>query len=182
MPHEGMYRCNWTPAGICSFEGIEKGYVHLYRHLEDNFDMDEKVVEGGALIEYYDRTREDLRAIGSQEDFETALRHSSETYSPFSLVIKVNAKRREEHWYNGEMVSCTVRETVRFGSAWRVSKPKFSCIRAWLVDLERDGKVCKNVLEACSYGKAQIGITLMFTDDTVCRRKGVSLCSIRQTR
>lgn len=154
MPQDGMYKCNWTPTGICNFEGIDTGFLELLRRLEAYFHMDEKLDEEESLIEYYDRTKEDLRKIGSQEDFETALRHSSETYSPFSLVIKVNAKRREEHWYNGESISAArVKETVPFDAAWRVSKPKFTCIREWLIDLEQNGKVCESVAEACSYGK-----------------------------
>lgn len=152
MPRDGMYKCNWTSTGICNFEGVENGYAELYSRLDEQyFHMDEKVDEGEALIEYYDRTREDLRGIGSQEDFERALRHSSETYSPFSLVIKVNAKRREEHWYNGEAIE----QKVRFGSAWRISKPKFTCIREWLMSLERNGQVCEHVLDSCSYGKQE---------------------------
>lgn len=153
MPRNGMYKCNWTTTGSCNFEGIHTGFEELLRRLDESFHMDEKLDEEEALIEYYDRTREDLRKIGSQEDFETALRHSSETYSPFSLVVKVNAKRREEFWYNEESSAASENETVRFGAAWRVSKPKFTCIREWLIDLEQDGKVCRSIDEACSYGK-----------------------------
>lgn len=149
MPREGMYKCNWIPTGICNFEGINDGYLELYRRLDEYFHMDEKLIEEESLIEYYDRTKEDLRKIGSQEEFERALRHSSETYSPFSLVIKVNAKRRDEHWYNGESVS--TKETLPFSTTWRVSKPKFTCIREWLLNLEQNGQVCENVLSDCSY-------------------------------
>ena len=171
MPHEGMYKCNWTESGICSFEGVETGYEELYRRLDnEHFHMNEKLDEEESLIEYYDRSKEDLRRIGSQEDFERALRHSSETYSPFSLVIKVNAKRREEHWYNGEAADVTAaavsaNETVPFGRMWRVSKPKFTCVREWLISLEGEGKVCKNVLETCSYGKQfKIKYSMLNTD------------------
>ena len=138
-----MYKCHWSGSGVCHFENIENGFLELCNRLEEYFHMDQPTeVE---VIEYYDRLAETLMAIRSQDDFQTALRHSSQTYSPFSLVLKVNAVRREEHWYNGE--------SVAFDKVWRVSKPKFACIRAWLMSLEREGSVCKDISESCSYGK-----------------------------
>lgn len=143
MPKYGLYKCNWTEAGICNFERVENGYIELYSRLDEYFHMDQPLETN--LIEYYDRLAEILMSIGSQKEFETALMHSSQTYSPFSLVIKVNAVRREEHWYNGE--------SVAFNKAWRVSKPKFTCIREWLINLQENGSVCKDISESISYGK-----------------------------
>lgn len=149
MPRYGIYRCNWTEAGICNFEGIENGYTELFARLDDYFHMDQPLEVD--LIQYYDRLAETLMRIGSQGDFETALLHSSQTYSPFSLVIKVNAPRRDEHWYNGD--SEIANESVAFGTAWRISKPKFTCIREWLINLQENGQVCQDISNSISYGK-----------------------------
>ena len=46
-------------------------------------------------------------------------------FPPSPSWLKWMQKRREEHWYNGEAIE----QKVRFGSAWRISKPKFICIR-----------------------------------------------------
>ena len=137
-----MYRCHWSEAGICHFDNIESGYLELKTWLDEYFFMDQPTEEN--VIEYYDRLAETLMAINSQNDFQTALLHSSQTYSPFSLVLKVNAVRREEHWFNGD---------VAFAKVWKVSKPKFACIRSWLMSLEREGSVYKDISETCSYSK-----------------------------
>jgi hypothetical protein len=144
MPKEGMYKCHWSESGICHFENIENGFDQLQTRLEDYFHMDQPTEND--LIEYYDRLAENLMVIRSQNDFNTALMHSSQTYSPFSLVLKVNAVRREDHWYNGD---------VAFNEFWRVSKPKFACIRSWLLSLEKEGNVCQDISETCSYSKAK---------------------------
>lgn len=142
MPKEGMYKCHWSESGICHFENIENGFVELQTKLNEYFHMDQPTEDN--VIEYYDRLAETLMDIRSQNDFFTALMHSSQTYSPFSLVLKVNAIRREEHWYNGD---------VAFNKVWKVSKPKFACIRSWLMSLEKEGNVCKDISETCSYSK-----------------------------
>jgi len=144
MPKDGIYTCHWSEAGICHFDNIENGYEELKIRLEHHFHMDQ-TTENNA-IEYYDRLTENLMGIKSQNDFHTALMHSSQTYSPFSLVLKVNAVRREEHWYNGD---------IAFNKVWNISKPKFACIRSWLISLEREGSVCKDISETCSYGNDQ---------------------------
>ena len=141
MPEDGMYKCDWSESGLYHFEGIKNGYSEMYSRLESYFHMDHPTEPN--KIEYFDRIAETLTPIRSQEDFETALKHASQKYSPFSILIKVNAPLRNEHLTNG----------VDFGKAWRVSKPKFACIRSWLVSLEKEAKVCENVSETCSYGK-----------------------------
>lgn len=138
-----MYRCHWSETGICHFDNIENGYAELRSRLDDHFHMDHPTADD--VIEYYDRLAETLMAINSQGDFVSALLHSSQTYSPFSLVLKVDAVRREEHWFNGDAVD--------FGKVWRVSKPKFACIRSWLMSLEKEGSVCKDISETCSYSE-----------------------------
>lgn len=145
MPRDGIYTCNWSESGICNFEGIENGYAELRAKLDEYFHLDQPMEDN--LIEYYDRMAETLMGIGSQADFVTALMHSAQTYSPFSLVVKVNAPRREEHWYNGE--------SVAFERSWRLAKPKFACIRSWLLNLEQEGAVCKDILSSCSYSKRE---------------------------
>lgn len=145
MPKDGIYKCHWSEAGICHFDNIENGYEELQTILKDYFHLDQPTEAG--VVEYYDRLAETLMVIKSQNDFNTALMHSSQTYSPFSLVLKVNAIRKEEPWYNGDM---------DFSKVWRVSKPKFSCIRSWLISLEREGSVCQNISETCSYGNNQL--------------------------
>lgn len=146
MPRDGIYTCNWSETGICHFQGIENGYAELHSKLDEYFHMDQVIEDN--LVEYYDRLAETLMGIGSQRDFETALLHSSQTYSPFSLVVKVNAPRREEHWYNGEAVS--------FSKSWTVAKPKFGCIRSWLMNIQQEGAVCKDISETCSYSNTII--------------------------
>ena len=143
MPRDKMFRCDWGDAGVCRFEGIENGYAELRSRLDEYFFLDQPTED--QVIQYYDRLAETLMEIKSQADFETALLHSSQTYSPFSLVVKVNAVRREEYWYNGE--------SMAFESTWRISKPKFPCIRSWLMSLKQEGKVRDSVLDSCSYGK-----------------------------
>ena len=144
-----MYKCNWTEAGIFNFSGIENGYAELFNRLDDYFHMDETIDPSDDVISYYDRLSEDLMGIGSQIDFETALMHSSQSYSPFSLVVMVNAIRRAEHWFNGE-------QSVAFGTDWRRSKPKFTCIRKWLISLEESGSVCNDLIsDSIPYGKKE---------------------------
>lgn len=145
MPKYGLYQCNWIESGCCTFEGVENGYAELHSRLDDYFHMDQPLERD--VIEYYDRLSEALMTIRTQNDFETALIHSSQTYSPFSLVIKVNATRRDEHWFNGE--------SVAFERTWRMCKPKFTCIREWLISLEENGHVCGHVSESISYGKTE---------------------------
>lgn len=154
MPRDGIYSCKWSEAGICNFEGIQNGFAELSNKLDEHFYLDRPVTDENNVIEYYDRLTDTLMGIESQKDFETALLHSSQTYSPFSLVLKVNAERREEHWYNGEEVLSSSKQNshqISFSKSWRVAKPKFPCIRSWLLSLERDGSVCKDISETCSY-------------------------------
>lgn len=84
--------------------------------------------------------------IRCQSDFESALKHSSQTYSPFSLVLKVNAERKDDHWTNEVKM-------VNFIKTWQMAKPKFGCIREWLVGLEKRGEVRNDVMDTCSYCK-----------------------------
>ena len=141
MPRNGMYQCHWTETGICHFEGIENGYFELRSSLENHFHLDQPT-EDGSLFEYYDRLADTLMDISNQTDFETALMHSSQTYSPFSLLIKVNAKQRDEQFTNG----------FNFGKAWKISKPKFTCIRKWLLDLQEKGETLDDISNSCLYG------------------------------
>ena len=147
-----MYQCNWSTSGIFTFNGIENGFDELTEKLDEYFYLDQNRCRSGgeALIEYYDRKFESLMAIRCQSDFESALKHSSQTYSPFSLVLKVNAERKDDHWTN---VNANEMKMVNFTKTWQMAKPKFGCIREWLVGLEKRGAVRKDVMDTCSYCK-----------------------------
>lgn len=144
IPKVGMYQYNWSESGIFNFEGIEDGFDELKIRLDEYFYMEQLYEK--ALIEYYDRNAGVLMAIRSQNDFESALKHSSQTYTPFSLILKVNAAKKHDQWTEKY-------ENFNFVKTWKVAKPKFCCIREWLLGLEKVGQIQNSVLDTCSYCK-----------------------------
>lgn len=80
--------------------------------------------------------------ITDDVSFAAILEHAARSYSMFSLTISVRAP----------LIHSDSRKTVNFSSMWRVSKPKFPCIRAWLLSLQNSGKTLP-APDTLSYGK-----------------------------
>lgn len=79
--------------------------------------------------------------ISDDVSFAAILEHAARSYSMFSLTISVRAP----------LIHSDSVKAVNFSSMWRMSKPKFPCIRAWLLNLQNSGQTLP-APDSLSYG------------------------------
>jgi hypothetical protein len=100
-------------------------------------------------IMYHEEETDTEVPITDDVSFAAILQHAAQSYSMFSLKISVRAPLIHGD-YSFPFASSS--RSVNFASVWRSSKPKFHCIREWLLSLERAGETLPAPGQL-SYGK-----------------------------
>lgn len=120
----------------------------MIEQLKKYYDMSYK-----PTILYHDAQTDTEVPIADDVSFGAILEHASRSNSMFTLRISVRAPMIHDD-YSFRTVSAAVTASdraVNFGSVWRRAKPKFHCIREWLLSLEAVGETLP-APEQLSYG------------------------------
>lgn len=107
-------------------------------------------------IMYHEEETDVEVPISDDISFGAILEHAARSYSMFSLKISVRAPLiHGDYSFSTAFAS----KTVNFASVWPKSKPKFQCIREWLLNLEKAGETVP-APDQLSYGNNSVKLNL----------------------
>ncbi len=143
LPSLGLYTCHWLEDGSYKFDNLSRAYEDMLENLRRYYDMSHN-----PTIMYHEEETDVEVPITDDISFGAILQHAAQSYSMFSLKISVRAPL-----IHGDcsFQQASASRSLNFGSVWRSSKPKFHCIREWLLSLEQSGETLP-APEQLSYG------------------------------